>query len=134
MISDESPKKSVRHRLEDFEEAAAEPTFLSYINKNHRDYQGEVTSSGFSNPDSREFEEAEIYESANVRSLPPKVFTQRRGIEKPSIDPSMLEPINRPAQKSVVKNNVARPAVIAQTAATQTVEIAASNADGRGQG
>ncbi len=132
MISDEPSKKPMRHRLEDFDEIAAEPTFLSYVNKNHRDYQGEVASSGFSNNNVREFEEAGIYEAAHVRNLPPKVFTQRRSAERPSINPAMLEPINRPSQKNSVKINDTKPLAAPQVLPEQKmseVAVTTVNAD-----
>jgi len=135
MISDEPysepSKKPIRHRLEDFDETAAEPTFLSYVNKNHRDYRGEVASSGFSKHNEREFDRSEADQSAHIRNLPPKVFTQRRSAEKLSIDPAMLEPINRPAQKTIFKTSTAKPAVVTQTTpAPQVIETtAANNAD-----
>src|SRR5450830_370030 len=129
MISDEPSRKPARHRLEDFDEVASEPTFLSYVNKNHRDYRGEVARSGFSNSDEREFDRSESDQS--VRNFPPKVFTQRRSAEKLSIDPVLLEPINRPTQKSVVKTSAEKPVVVAQAAPAPTVieTTVASNAD-----
>jgi len=129
MISDEPysepSRMSVRHRLEDFDDGGSEPTFLSYVNKNHRDHQGEVASSGFIHSAKRELDDAERYESANVRNLPPKVFTQRRTAEKPSIDSAILEPINRPSQKNAAKVISTQP--VAKTATE--APAATSNAD-----
>src|SRR5450830_1030904 len=132
MISEEPSRKPVRHRLEDFDEAVADPTFLSYVNKNHRDYRAEQASSGFLNNDSQAFDDSELPQSAQIKTLPPKVFTQRRSAEKPSIDASMLEPINRPTQKNVVKTNAAKPLVKPQGLVEEKIVEAStvtSNAD-----